>query len=125
MFVEGEFFKDLDLIVIGGKLSAFTIEVAKVVDDGFVSIKGIKKVNHPKISAIEIILQEVHTAHAVAQGPYVVVDQDDDGFGVVSVDASKSPSVLCKLSLVHILTYILISSFSRSKPHTRHWNGPN
>lgn len=97
LFVEGEIFKAVDLIVIGGGIGdkAFTFEVAKVVDDGFVSIQTFNIKNNAKLSGIEIIQKEVHTAHAVAQGPYVVVDKDDDGFGVIAVDASKSSQFAC------------------------------
>ena len=68
--MEGVIFYDVDPFVLaGGKNIAFTLEVAKVVDDGFVNIEATTKKNQAKISGIEIILQEVHTAHAVAQGP--------------------------------------------------------
>jgi hypothetical protein len=50
-------------------IKAFTITVAKIVDDGFVSIQGIGRVNKAKISGIEIVLKEVHTTHPVSQGP--------------------------------------------------------
>lgn len=134
LYVEGEVFYNIDVVALGGgKAKAFTIEVAKIVDDGFVSIKGINKVNNAKISGIEIILQEVHTAHAVAQGPYVVIDKDDDGFGVIPVDSSKSHPFVCtldqacttQLPLV-ALTPLIIAFFScSSKPHTWPWVVPH
>jgi len=107
--VEGEVFYDVDVVLLGGgKAKAFTLEVAKVVDDGFVSIKGINKVNNAKISAIEILLKEVHTAHAVAQGPYVVVDKDNDGFGLIVADASKSHQHDCLANLIHQLSLLAL-----------------
>lgn len=69
MLVEDQAFTDIDLVKVGGFATAFTIEVAKVVDDGFVSIQTIDRINKAKLSGIEIILKEVHTAHAVSQGP--------------------------------------------------------
>ena len=68
--VEGEIFEDLDLVQIAGVYqTAFTVRIAKIVDDGFVSIQTISRVNKAKISGVEIVLKKVHTAHAVAQGP--------------------------------------------------------
>jgi len=67
--VENQVFEDIDLIPVGGFATAFTIELAKIVDDGFVSIQTIDRINKAKLSGIEIILKEVHTAHAVSQGP--------------------------------------------------------
>ena len=69
LVVENEVFPDVDLFAIGGYRTAFTITVAKIVDDGFVSIRGIGRVNKAKISGIEIVLKEVHTTHPVSQGP--------------------------------------------------------
>ena len=70
LLVEGDVFSNLDLFVVGGgKAKAFTLTVAKVVDDGFVNIEGINKINTAKICGIEIVLKQVHTAHAVAGGP--------------------------------------------------------
>lgn len=117
LVVEDRRQEDIDLLVIGGaKNRAFTIESLQVVDDGFVSIKSINIKDYAKLSAIEIHFKEIHTAHAVAQGPvsfalfefrckyngsanltfllslppglqYLVVDKDNDGFGVISVDS--------------------------------------
>jgi len=69
LVVEGEVFESIDPFAVGGFANAFTLEVAKVVDDGFVSIQAISIVNNAKISGIEIIQKQVHTAHAVSQGP--------------------------------------------------------
>jgi len=69
MVIEDQLFEGNDLIGIGGYATAFTIRVAKVVDDGFVSIAMTNNINKAKLSGIEVILKEVHTAHAVAQGP--------------------------------------------------------
>lgn len=91
MTIESKLFQNIDPFVIGGgKNRAFTLTSASLVDDGFVSIKLTPKINNAKISGIEIIMLEIHTAHAVAQGPYSVVDNDNDGFGIVTVDASPS-----------------------------------
>lgn len=74
LLVEGSVFSNLDLFVVGGgKARAFTLTVAKVVDDGFVNIEGINKINTAKICGIEIVLKQVHTAHAVAGGPVSTV----------------------------------------------------
>jgi len=61
--VEGHKFDNLDLFVIGGNQRdvAFTVQVAKLVDDGIVSIKTTNGVNKAKLSGIEIRLQELHT----------------------------------------------------------------
>ena len=67
--MEDEIFPDIDIFAIGGYRTAFTITVAKIVDDGFVSIRGIGRIKNAKISGIEIVLKEIHTAHAVSQGP--------------------------------------------------------
>lgn len=67
--MEDEIFPDIDIFAIGGYRTAFTITVAKIVDDGFVSIRGIGRIKTAKISGIEIVLKEIHTAHAVSQGP--------------------------------------------------------
>ena len=70
LFVEGTFFRNFDLFVVGGgKGNAFVITVAKLVDDGIVHIEGINKINTAKISGIEVVLKSVHTAHAVTGGP--------------------------------------------------------
>jgi len=70
LVVEGRREENIDIFVIGGAQNkAFTVESAQVVDDGFVSIKSINKIDNAKLSAIEIHLKEIHTAHAVAQGP--------------------------------------------------------
>lgn len=137
LLVEGEIFESIDPVKIGGASTAFTLQIAKVVDDGFVSIQSIKPscCNMPKLSGIEIVLKEVHTAHAVAQGPvsdpllsnilfqkkrlvltnlivsmqYTIVDKDDDGLGVVSVDSCK---ILYHSNKVHhsLLLFCLLKS---------------
>jgi len=50
--IEGETFKDVDLFVVGGnkRLVAFTIEAAKLVDDGFVSIQLTTTKDNAKLS---------------------------------------------------------------------------
>jgi len=108
--VEDQYFIDTDLVKVGGAATAFTIEVAKVVDDGFVSIQTIDRINKAKLSGIEIILKEVHTAHAVSQGPYTVVDKDNNGSEVVSVDS-------CKIHIhriLHTALYWLHDAYSHS-----------
>lgn len=70
LFVEGTFFRNFDIFVVGGgKGKAFVITIAKLVDDGIVHIEGINKINVAKISGIEVVLKSVHTAHAVTGGP--------------------------------------------------------
>jgi len=70
MVVEDKIFTDLDVFVLGGgKSKAFMLQVSGVVDDGFVNIQMFSKVNNPKLSGIEIIQKEIHTAHAVSGGP--------------------------------------------------------
>ena len=71
MIVEGQKFESLDLYSIGGNqgLVAFTIQTTKLVDDGFVSIQMTTVTDNAKLSGIEIRQKELHTAHAVSQGP--------------------------------------------------------
>lgn len=71
MDVEGEKFNNIDLYVMGGNQAnvAFPIQIAKLVDDGFVTITLTTQVDNAKLSGIEIRLKELHTAHAVSQGP--------------------------------------------------------
>ena len=69
VLLEGQVFENIDLVLVGGAATAFTIQVAKVVDDGFVNVQMFNQINNAKLSGIEIILKEVHTAHAVSQGP--------------------------------------------------------
>lgn len=70
LVVEDTIIENIDPFVIGGgKNKAFTLVVPGIVDDGFVNIESINKVNNAKLSGIEIILSEIHTAHAVSQGP--------------------------------------------------------
>ena len=79
LVVEGEIFEDLDLVQIAGVYqTAFTVRIAKIVDDGFVSIQTISRVNKAKISGVEIVLKKVHTAHAVAQGPVSCCREAED-----------------------------------------------
>ena len=71
MDVEGEKFNNIDLFVMGGNKAniAFPIQIAKLVDDGFVTITLTTLTDNAKLSGIEIRLKELHTAHAVSQGP--------------------------------------------------------
>ena len=69
MNVEGQVFESIDLVKVAGFSAAFTIVVAKVVDDGFADIEMINLTNKAKLSGIEIKLKEVHAAHAVSGGP--------------------------------------------------------
>jgi IPT/TIG domain len=93
MDVEGNVFQNIDLVEIGGSMTAFTLEVAQVVDDGAVSIaftNRIPKVDNPKVSGIEIKLLSGHLAHAVAGGPYDTVDTSNQGTVSLLVDGSAS-----------------------------------
>jgi hypothetical protein len=147
LVVEGEIFDDLDLVQIGGVYrTAFTIQVAKIVDDGFVSIQAISRVNKAKISGVEIVLKQVHTAHAVSQGPvsrcreaedivficspiftiysqYTIVDKNNDGFGVVIVDACTCKQSLLPTSTRHLLLLICVFSHALSREsYPRSWS---
>jgi len=60
--------QDIDIFSIGGGADkAFTIESAQTIDKGVLSIKTFNQKDNAKLSAIEIRLKELHTAHAVAQ----------------------------------------------------------
>lgn len=85
-------FEALDIVQLAGSPNrAVTVNTAVIVSDGFLSISLIDGItDNPKLSGIEVKLLEPHLAHAVAGGPYVTVDTDGDGFGVVSVDSSES-----------------------------------
>lgn len=86
-------FPAVDLIQLGGGQgnTAITLEVVAVVSDGLLSISlESLGAGHPKLNALEIILVEPHLAHAVAQGPYLAVDTDGDGFGLVELDGTLS-----------------------------------
>ena len=91
--VEGKVYTNIDLIAIGGILTAFTIKTVKIVEDGAVSIKlysASPVVGSPKINAIAIKLVAPHYAHSVSNGPYVVVDVGKSGVVNVPVDGSNS-----------------------------------
>lgn len=86
-------YANIDLLTIGGMLTAFTIKTVKIVEDGFVSIKLTNAspiVGTPKINGIEIKLLAPHYAHSVSNGPYVVVDLSRSGVATVPVDGSNS-----------------------------------
>jgi hypothetical protein len=84
--VEGEKFNNVDIFVMGGNQAnvAFPIQIAKLVDDGFVTITMTTLTDNAKLSGIEIRLKELHTAHAVSQGPVRV---NAAFFGEVSLHA--------------------------------------
>lgn len=91
--VEGKVYENIDLIAIGGLLTAFTIKTVKIVEDGAVSIKFTNAspiVGTPKINGISIQLVSPHYAHSVSNGPYVVVDLNKSGVATVPVDGSNS-----------------------------------
>jgi len=69
--VEGQLFEDVDVFKLAGnaRYKAFTLDVYPLVDDGAVSIRLTNKIDWAKVSGIEIKLQSLHTAHAVANGP--------------------------------------------------------
>lgn len=69
--VEGQLFEDVDIFKLAGnaRYKAFTLDVYPLVDDGAVSIRLTNKIDWAKLSGIEIKLQSLHTAHAVANGP--------------------------------------------------------
>lgn len=77
----------------GGKKGvALTLEETIVVSDadGVLEIEFVKKIGLPMLCALEIIMIAPHLAHAVAGGPYTVVDADGDGKGVVKLDGTQS-----------------------------------
>lgn len=96
IFIEGnKMFSNVDIVQLGGgqPLRALTLETPQLISDGAVSIsltETVPAVNAPKLSGIEIKLLEYHLAHAVTNGPYFVVDSDDDGSESVSVDGFLS-----------------------------------
>lgn len=106
MNVEGTELQNIDLVDLGGgnAYKAISLEVATLVDDGFVSIEltdVVPKVDQPKISAIEIKKLKNHFAHAVPEsnGPYSAVDIDNSGSAKVAVDGSASHTHGIGLSL--------------------------
>jgi hypothetical protein len=91
--VEGKIFANVDLVAMAGFLTAFTLEAARVVDDGAVTItltNANPMVGSPKINGIAIKLLAPHFAHSVANGPYTVVDATNAGSAVIAVDGSNS-----------------------------------
>lgn len=66
-----------------------TLQVAPLVDDGFVSISlsnSSPQVNNPKLSGIEIKILAPHLAHSVPGGPYSAVDTTNLGSASVPVN---------------------------------------
>jgi len=102
--VEGTTLPNVDLIQLGSGVNykAITLTFAPLVEDGFLDIKLIGKVDNPKLSAIEITLIEPHLAHSVpgADG-YIGYENfpECDGFGVVPVDGRCRESAIDSLNL--------------------------
>jgi DNA-binding protein len=74
--VEGEVLKNVDIFQLaGGAFRAARLQVFQVVEDNFLSIRFTRSAQFPnaglpKVSAIEVELDQPHIAHSVATGPY-------------------------------------------------------
>jgi IPT/TIG domain len=89
--IEGTEFSNVDIIALAGSgQRAVKLESTVIVEDGAVSISVFQIKNDPKINGIEVRRSLPHLAHAVANGPYTVVDVDNVGSAVVNVDGSES-----------------------------------
>jgi glucose/arabinose dehydrogenase len=92
--VQGELvFPDFDILSMaeGNMFRAVTVETLAVVSDGTLIIEFVENGKGlPKLNALEILFMEPHLAHAVTNGPYFAVDDDDDGFADVALDGSAS-----------------------------------
>lgn len=71
--VEEKTFKGVDVVALAeSHRKAFTLEIAQIVSDGFVSIEvtdSNPKIDQGKLSAIQIKLVGPHLAHSVIAGP--------------------------------------------------------
>jgi IPT/TIG domain len=89
--IEGTEFSNVDIIALAGSgQRAVKLESTVIVEDGAVSISVFQIKNDPKVNGIEVRRSLPHLAHAVANGPYTVVDVDNVGSAVVNVDGSES-----------------------------------
>jgi IPT/TIG domain len=95
MTVEEKLFSSLDVLALTAShqpRTAISIDIARVVEDGFISIAfSYGAADTPFVSAIEISLVAPHLAHAVAgTEPYLAVDIRNEGRANVTFDGSAS-----------------------------------
>lgn len=93
--IEDDEFNNVDIVQLGGgsNMRSVTLESATIVSDGYLSISianVVPKIDQGKLSGIEVKQLGLHLAHAVANGPYKVVDLDGDGYGEIVVDGGLS-----------------------------------
>jgi hypothetical protein len=74
----------------GRAFKAITREAPVTVLGTTLTIKFVTQIDNPKISGIEVRRIGPHYAHAVAGGPYVTADTEDDGNVMVEIDGSQS-----------------------------------
>ena len=97
----GPRFQHVDIMKLVGAKTALTLQAVAVVLDGALSLSFSAVTGNPKLSAIEINHVGEHLAHAVASGPYTVVDVLGGGFASVTLDGTSSHTHAPGLSLIN------------------------
>ena len=96
MNVEGSIYRDIDIVALSAtkqSRTAITVNVVRLIDDGFASISlTFGKSENPKLCGIEILLVAPHLAHAVATtgALYQAVDLNNTGLATIRLDGSAS-----------------------------------
>jgi IPT/TIG domain len=116
MNVEGKLLRDIDIVALSGTKqpnTAITINVVRLVEDGFASLSFLYGLSeNPKVSGIEIVLVAPHLAHAVAgtSSYYSAVDIQNVGQTNITLDGSASHTHGIGLSVTQWIWREIIST---------------